>query len=158
MTQTIRRFLALPWAERRVLIRAAATLPLLTLAVVMLGPRRCYRCLARFSPIADGTAPTEASACLRASRTGNLVQIASRYVPVRGSCLVQSMTVWWLLRRQQIQAELRIGVRKRRGRLEAHAWVEHRGRIVNDHADVAERYAPLSRARGVFESHSPETP
>jgi hypothetical protein len=158
MTQAIRKFLALPWVERRVLVQAMSTLPLLTLAVAVLGPRRCYRGLARLTPMADGSAPTEVNACLRASRIGTLVQIASRHGPVRGSCLVQSMTVWWLLRRQQIPAELRIGVRKRRERLEAHAWAEFRGVILNDDADVAERYAPFSCVGGLFEAHGAEVP
>lgn len=158
MTPATRKFLALSWSERWLLVQAVSTLPLLTFAIAMLGPRRCYRGLACITPMVDESAFSEASACLQASRTGRLVRIASRRGPVRGSCLVQSMTVWWLLRRQRIPAELRIGVRKRSGRLEAHAWTEHRGSILNDDADVAERYVPFRCVRGVFEPRGLETP
>jgi len=39
-----------------------------------------------------------------------------------------------------------IGVRKATGRFEAHAWVELRGVVLNDSADVRERFAAFDRA------------
>jgi transglutaminase-like putative cysteine protease len=75
-----------------------------------------------------------------ALRLGRLARIAGRYVPTNGSCLRQSLLVWWLLRRKGVPAELRIGVRTQEG-FTAHAWVEVGGQPVNDAADVAERFA-----------------
>jgi hypothetical protein len=45
------------------------------------------------------------------------------------NCLPRSLTKWWLLRRQGIPCDLRIGVRSGAGedprdRMQAHAWVE----------------------------------
>ena len=77
-----------------------------------------------------------------ALRLGRLTRIAGRYVPANGSCLRQSLLVWWLLRRKGVPAELRIGVRKQEG-FAAHAWVELAGQPVNDAPDVAERFAPF---------------
>jgi len=79
-----------------------------------------------------------------ALRLGRLTRIAGRYVPTNGSCLRQSLLVWWLLRRREAPAELRIGVRKQDG-FSAHAWVEVDGQPVNDAGDVAERYAAFER-------------
>ena len=77
-----------------------------------------------------------------ALRLGRLARIAGRYVPANGSCLRQSLLVWWLLRRKGLPAELRIGVQKQEG-FAAHAWVELARQPVNDAPDVAERFAPF---------------
>jgi len=70
---------------------------------------------------------------------GALVNTAGAYVA--GTCLTRSLLLSWLLRRKGVRSELRIGVRLENGGLEAHAWVEHEGRPINDTDDVAERFA-----------------
>lgn len=69
---------------------------------------------------------------------------------VRGNCLAQSLTIWWLLRRQGILVELRVGVRKQQDCLEAHAWIEHRSRVLNDDSEIRAHYSPFRGARGIF--------
>ena len=81
----------------------------------------------------------------RARATARLVQAAARYGLFRPTCLPQSLVLWWLLRRQGLAGELRIGVRPEPSRLEAHAWVEFQGQPLNDGADVARRFAPFPR-------------
>ena len=81
----------------------------------------------------------------RARATARLVQAAARYGLFRPTCLPQSLVLCWLLRRQGLAGELRIGVRPEPSRLEAHAWVEFQGRPLNDGADVARRFAPFPR-------------
>jgi hypothetical protein len=39
------------------------------------------------------------------------------------TCLPRSLTLWWILRRQRVEAELRMGVRSDGERIVAHAWV-----------------------------------
>ena len=51
------------------------------------------------------------------------------------------MLLWWLLRRGGIEGELHIGARKNGSRLEAHAWVELEGEILNDSTEVHTHYA-----------------
>lgn len=53
-----------------------------------------------------------------------LVEVAGRYAPGKGSCLEQALVVAWLLGRRGVATRLRIGVARRDGRLQAHAWVE----------------------------------
>lgn len=72
--------------------------------------------------------------------------MAGRHGPYRAKCLPQSLTLWWLLRRQGIESQLRFGARKNARRMEAHAWVEFEGTPLNDSADVGERFKPFERA------------
>jgi hypothetical protein len=68
---------------------------------------------------------------------------ARRYGFFRGNCLSQSLALWWRLRRRGIATDLRLGATMAGGVLAAHAWVEHKGRVLNDTQDVSSRYAPL---------------
>ena len=56
-----------------------------------------------------------------------------------GACLSQSLVLQWLLWRQGILTDLRIGVHKRDG-FHAHAWVEYDGYPLGEGAAVHQRY------------------
>jgi transglutaminase superfamily protein len=83
-----------------------------------------------------------------ARAAARMIEAASRHGIARGNCLSKSVALWWLLRRKGINVELRIGARRAGEGLEAHAWVELGGEILNDEDDVRESYAtfegPLS--------------
>jgi len=156
MTRAIRKFLALPRIERWLLVQAMAALPLVTLTLRTIGLKRCYLGLERLAPTAGGSVLTGTRACHRATRTAWLVRVASTYGFVQGSCLAQSLTIWWLLRRQRVPGELRIGVRKQQGRLEAHAWIEHRSWVLNDDAGIGRRFSPFGGAREILDRRGAE--
>ena len=61
-----------------------------------------------------------------------LSNAAARHFPVRTNCLENSFALYWLTQRHHIPATLRIGARKVEGRLEAHAWLEAEGIILDD--------------------------
>lgn len=50
------------------------------------------------------------------------MQRLKRYVPWTGRCLARSLTLWWMLRRRGLPAQLHIGLRLEAGQLTAHAW------------------------------------
>ena len=50
--------------------------------------------------------------------------IAGRHGVIKATCLRQSLLVYWLLRRRGLDPEIKLGVRKQDGALDAHAWVE----------------------------------
>jgi hypothetical protein len=75
--------------------------------------------------------------------TVRMVDLAARHLPWQPSCLPRSLVLWFLLRRQGVPAELRIGVRKSQQQLQAHAWVEVEGQVVNDAPDIAAEYRPF---------------
>ena len=151
MTRAARKFLALPEGERWQLVQAMMMLPAVTLILRAIGLRRCYLGLERLAPTAGGGLLTGTNACHRAMRTGWLVRIASIHGLVQGNCLAQSLTIWWLLRRQRISADLRIGVRKQQGRLEAHAWMEYQSRSLSHDAGTGGQFSPFGGVRGNFE-------
>lgn len=157
MTQAIRSFSALPPVERWLLVQAMAALPLMSLALRTIGLRRCYLALQRLVPARGECVLSERDGCHRGTQIGRLVRVAATHGLIRGSCLAQSLTIWWLLRRQGIPASLRIGVRKHNGRLEAHAWTEHQHRVLNDDANIAMRFSPFGGDGGVFETHGAGT-
>jgi hypothetical protein len=56
------------------------------------------------------------------------------------------LTLWWLLHRQGVVSDLRIGVRNSGGHFEAHAWVEYQGYPLNEQAQVHQRYTSFAQA------------
>jgi hypothetical protein len=131
----------MPWRERWLLLHALLVLPLLTLALRLCGFRRLYGALARLA-CAPSPAATDGTVHLAPARaTARAVQSAAWYSPLSSTCLIRSLALWWLLRRQGIAGELRIGVAKEAAQLQAHAWVEHRGSVLNDTDDVRQRFA-----------------
>ena len=98
-------------------------------------------------------------------RVTDLAQaVAWRHV-LKPNCLKTALVVYRLLRRNGIEAELVIGTRRVKGKLEGHAWVEHRGHVVL--GGVADGgYVPLPRfgggrslpASAILREQRPRTP
>lgn len=86
----------------------------------------------------EGSNSTQVNEARAAAR---MIEAASRHGITRGNCLSKSMALWWLLRRKGINAEPRIGARRAGEGLEAHAWVELGGAILNDEDEVRESFA-----------------
>jgi len=128
--------------ELKVLLQAVVLLPLIALLMKFLGFRRLYGTMAKLSH-QPNRGETQ---LLGAKVTNRLVEIASRYGLYRANCLQKSLVLWWLLRWQDMESELRIGVRKQEGLLEAHAWIEYQGCVLNDRSDVDQRFAPFAGA------------
>lgn len=150
MLRDLRRWRRLPKEEKRALRQALVALPLVGAALRLAGLRRCHRRLAaRPVPAATATAkPEEARA--QAQALSIAIDRTGRRLPGGASCLDRSFCLWWLLRRRGIATELRIGVRRSEARtptnggaqeMEAHAWVELDGQVLNDSPNVHDRYA-----------------
>lgn len=152
-----RRFQERPPADRRLILRATLLLPLTEIGLRIFGFRRWKELMERFSPAAHSpescSAEWQRETALRAVRA---VRSAELHGPAHPNCLERSMTLWWMLRREGIAGELHIGARKEGGKLEAHAWVELAGKVLNDGAEVHQHYArfdaPIAAAIGEFHS------
>jgi len=59
------------------------------------------------------------------------------------NCLRRCLAQQRLLNRRNINAKMHIGVAKKSGKLTAHSWLSYRGIVINDSADVVERYTEL---------------
>ena len=57
------------------------------------------------------------------------VERVARRLP-NGTCLPQALAGWVMLRRRSVPAVVRLGARYGPAALDAHAWLEHDGRIV----------------------------
>lgn len=142
-----RRFWNLPGPERGTFLWAQALLPLTAIALRLVGFARWRAALARLAPVEQRAfTGLEEHSIERALDTARMVQAASRYGSLRGTCLEQSLVLWWLLRRQGIDSSLRIGVRKQASELEAHAWVELGSVVLNDSGELHRHYVPFDRA------------
>ena len=131
-----RRLRDLPLGERWLLGEAFIGLSFVALALRVGSLRRVLTILGWSLPrslVHDDEA--------RASRAADLLGVAARRGLFSSNCLSRSVTLWWLLRRRRIAAELRIGVRREGPILLAHAWVEHGGRPLNDSEAMRARFA-----------------
>jgi hypothetical protein len=79
-----------------------------------------------------------------AERVAYLVRVAARYHIWPTRCLHRALVGQWLLRRQGIDVDLRIGVRREGQILEAHAWLEYQGEALGLDGD-RQGFAPLDR-------------
>ena len=75
-----------------------------------------------------------------------MVRAAVRHSAGHPTCLEESLALWWLLGRQGIATELRIGVRKHDEKFEAHAWVERAGAALNEPESLHEHYVAFDAA------------
>ncbi len=140
---SLAKFLRLPVADRRLLMRSGVVLLLARLAVWLLPLRTARRFLARIAR--PHPAPTAT-----AERIGWAVSVASRLVP-DATCLPQALAAEALLAQDKLPVVLRIGVVKTdKGRIEGHAWVESDGRIIVGDLDRRHAaYTPLPPLPGV---------
>lgn len=132
-----RRWQALPPNDRRSILLAMIGLPLVGVGIRWLG----FKAMQRRIMGASVACSTDAQGTDRAMVLARWVDAAARRGVYSGTCLSRSMTLLWLLRRERIAGQLRIGVRMVAGQLDAHAWVEVDSQPVNDQPDVSRRYA-----------------
>ena len=78
-----------------------------------------------------------------AQHVARLVGWASRLHLLRMTCLPQSLTLRWMLGRRGIASELKIGARKTRIGIHAHAWVEVDGEMVGEAGGKEYEFSPL---------------
>jgi hypothetical protein len=115
------------------------------LASIRLGLRvfslkRMLRLLAKDMRITTDVGETNKAV---AKRVAWSVRVAARFVP-SATCLAQALTTMVMLGRLGQPASLRIGVAKdENGKLQAHAWVECRGKIIVGRLPDLSRFSVL---------------
>ncbi|MGB9463620.1 MAG: lasso peptide biosynthesis B2 protein [Candidatus Acidiferrum sp.] len=144
MWERLRRFSALERPARGLFLRAAALLPLISFSLRLRGFRKTQVLLQKFLSTPDKASNISTPA--RMDLTVRLVRAAVRHSVGHPTCLEESLALWWLLGRQGIAAELRIGVRKQGEKFEAHAWVEREGTALNEPESLHEHYAAFDAA------------
>jgi hypothetical protein len=112
-------------------LRAAVLLPLLTISLRLRGFRSTQGLLQKFLGASQNSLPEE-TISQRIAITSRMVLAAARYSPIPSTCLERSLSLWWLLARQNIATQFRIGVKKDGEKFAAHAWVECNGIAVGE--------------------------
>jgi hypothetical protein len=145
MWERLRRFSALQRPAQGLFLRSMVLLPLVALSLRWRGFRATQASLRRFlsSAIPENDLGFVKN---RTALTAHMVNAADRHGLVHPSCLVKSLTLWWLLGRQGISSQLRIGTRKENEKFEAHAWVERDGTALNEPEEHHHHYAAFDAA------------
>lgn len=123
----------MPPAERRIAAEALLLPPLISLGFRLFGVPRTQARVRRWATAGRDRFPAAgADDIIRMARRAQ--GRVNRATGVLGPCLVRSLTLWAILLRRGIDVDLRVGFRKRNGKVEGHAWVE-RGQIpINENA------------------------
>ena len=124
----LRKLLDLPAADRSLLVHAACLLALTRLGLWLLPVHPLRFLLAKLVRKGVRAVPQEPA---DADRIAWAVAVAGRFVP-GARCLPQALAAQALLARRGQPTRLRIGVAMgdRKPRLQAHAWLEQRGKVV----------------------------
>lgn len=147
MAENLAKFFKLTGREQRIFLLALILTPAIALGLRLFGLRRVQNVLARGKPVTPVEA-TNGSNSRSAAEAARLVAAAARHGPYRAGCLPVALTLGWLLQRQGIRTQLRLGVRKAAARLEAHAWIEHQGVPLIDAPEIHDRFAAFEQFIG----------
>ena len=141
MWERLRRFRALDGQARRTFLRAMLALPLVSQSLRWRGFRATQESLQRRNARGSKSNNSEKQ---NLEMTVRMVRAAVRHGLGHPSCLEESLTLWWMLARQGISSEVRIGVRKQTENFEAHAWVERDGVALNEPEAKHRHYAAFA--------------
>ena len=137
------KWLRWPWTDRWIVIQAMVLLPIVALGVRLAGYQRVRHWMGwtlTQSENAGARNELTQSEVEQATKIGWLVNVAARRGIYRANCLTRSLTLWWLLARRGIVSDIVFGTRIAKTELRAHAWVQCRDTVINDHQGVAERF------------------
>ena len=135
------RLASLSATERRDLLRAQLALLRAQLIVWTRAPGRLVR------PDARPSVPPDERSFIAARRLAVAIAIASRRGVFRPTCLVRALALSRMLAREGVPGwRVRIGVRERTGKFEAHAWVEVGTEVL---ADSSQHVASFERLTDV---------
>lgn len=131
--------------DRRLLLQSVLLLPVIHFALLLLGYHRLRGVMEKLIPLQSIDAPvSEMEIIQRAQEIARIVSTAAQHGLYKANCLRRSLLAWWFLRRQGIRSNICFGVRMNDQHLEAHAWVERNGIVLNDSGDVHKYYRLLN--------------
>jgi hypothetical protein len=129
--------------DRWMLVRAIVLLLGVRVALLGLGVRRTHAGLAR--ALRSTRDSRRSGSLVQVTSTVRVMEMAARNVPGGSACLPRSLALWYLLRRQHIDAAWTWGARRTAAGFEAHAWVEWAGAVVGEPAQETAGYMPMPR-------------
>jgi hypothetical protein len=136
-----------------VLLASLLMLPLTSFRLRSRGYRQTLQWVS--PPVASTSGLAPADEAVVAKDTAFAVGVAAKYGIWRPRCLSRSLALGWFLRRRGIPFDIRIGVPDKAGvrgggapDFSAHAWVEHRGVVLNDRENIEEEFRTFKAGEG----------
>ncbi len=126
MGQALTRWRQLSGVQKKQLVLLGVALPVTGGLIRMLGFKRTSALFERLGGQRSLHAATPQD-LHDAEALAQLANIAGRRGPVQATCLRQAVLLQAWLRHRGLDAQLRIGVQKTAGAVDAHAWVELEG-------------------------------
>lgn len=133
------KFRQLTAQEIGLLVQALVILPLVSLGLDVLGWQHLRRLLERLAGRRQRPLTEQPPDTMR--QAARMTDVAAGHKFLRATCLRRSVALWWLLQRQGIDSRVVLGVRKGDRWLQAHAWVECEGVVLNDRPAVRAEFA-----------------
>ena len=139
----LKKLRSLSLLDYYVLLWATVMLPVTGLRLRFQGFKKVYT-WAKGRPIHHPA--TVAETTDRSTHLGKLINFVAMNGLYRANCLSRSLVLLRVMEKEGLPGELKIGVPKDRNAralsiLDAHAWVEYQGTVINDHVDVAQTHA-----------------
>jgi len=135
----LKKLFGLSPTESVVLLSALLLLPVVGLLLKQRGFSRTEKLFARLR-----RSERSPSASLEGVQTiARMVSIAALRGPYRAQCLVQAITLWWMLGLIGIVSTVRLGLYKNGESVEAHAWVLYDNVTVIGETAALDNYTPL---------------
>jgi hypothetical protein len=132
----LNKFLRLPFSEKILFIKAWTLLGIIRIGLSLLPFITLKSFLRMIGPFIVG-----ADGQLSDDQLVWAIEAASRFIP-KATCLTQALALQLFLKQSGREAHVHIGVDGEGGRLDAHAWVESRGKVLFGGSNLS-RYTHL---------------
>jgi hypothetical protein len=140
----LNKFLKCSRNEQWLLIQAIILFPFLHIALLTVGYSRLHDFVMKTTLlIPSRNVHSEIEALRRAVEISKSISLAAQHGLIKATCLRRSFLLWCFLRKEGIPGQICFGVRKINHTLEAHAWVELGGIIINDSTEARDNYFVL---------------
>ncbi len=137
------RFWHWPFGKKIYFIQLIVIIPIIDISICTLGLRRTTNLLNKW-PYRD-KCPTVTEAHTILQDAVAVFSIALHYIPFKGKCLSQSLSLWWILKHAGIETDVKIGTIKTRKKFKAHAWLERDGVPLIDSHEVLQNFHAFKR-------------
>ena len=127
--------------QKKLFISSLIYLKVASLLLLLFRYQDLHNTLKKRVPI--DSSPSPEIAILRAMKLSAIVEAAARRRLGNATCLRRSLVLWYLLRKEGIESELRFGVRKVSDEIIGHAWVEIDGSVINDDVRYIKQFTPM---------------
>src|SRR5215510_11979570 len=138
----LRKFFRLPLPDQYLLLKIGLLVPLVEWGLRLFGFKRVVRTMERF--ITAGKVVTDPGA--EVERHRRLLFVFQYHVPFAGKCLAGALTLRFLLKRLNLNTELKFGLNKHDGKLISHAWVEYDSQPLTLDQNVVSQYTPFANS------------